>query len=189
MAVPRFFCNSQAVLALRSRAERGVTKVLVLTWGRLCQAMTIEPSWVSCFPDRRFEPDLQAQRLLAGPTSHSVAVRDGSTMIPPSAERAQENETNLRSGSSGPWTRTVRSPGSARTDRVLEEGGDCGRICESAGSGGLHHSPLDDETGCHVFPQRHEQLARASATISAFLTRPPLALTRSSNHSVKAELG
>src|SRR5208337_3062988 len=134
---------------------------LVLTWGRLCQGLCIIESWsVSCFPACRSEPDLRAQRLLAGPTSHSVAVRDGSTMIPLSAERAQENETNLRNGSSGPRSRTVRSPGSARTDRVLEEGGVGGRgVCES-GSGGLHDSPLDDEAGGHVFPQRHEQLAR-----------------------------
>jgi hypothetical protein len=34
---------------------------------------------------RRSEPGLGAQRLLAGPTSHSVAVRDGSTKIPLSA--------------------------------------------------------------------------------------------------------
>src|SRR5580658_5824834 len=105
---------------------------------------------------RRSEPGLGAQRVLAGPTSHSVAVRDGSTKIPLSAAWAKENETNLRNGSSGPWTRTVRSPASSRTDRVLEERGNLA----GAALGGLHDSPLDGETGGDVFPQRHEQLAR-----------------------------
>ena len=81
-------------------------------------------------------------------------------MIPLSTELARENETNLSNGCSGPWTRTVRSPASARTDQVLEEGGIGGRRRLQSGSGGRHDSPLDDETGGHVFPQRHEQLAR-----------------------------
>ena len=123
------------------------------------RAVISAPSSMTFFRDCRSKPGLRAQRLLTGPTSHSVAAVDGSTMISLSAEWAQENETNLRNGSSGPWTRTVRSPASARTDRVLEEGGVWEEFCER-GSGILHDRPLDDETGGYVFPQRHEQLAR-----------------------------
>jgi hypothetical protein len=144
--------NSRVDFGKRWRQLHG----LILTWGRLCQgACIIEALSMTFFRHRRSEPGLRAQRLLTGPTSHSVAVRDGSTMIPLSTERAQENETNLRNGSSGPWTRTVRSPGSARTDRVLEEG-----ELREGGSGGLHDGPFNDETRGHVFPQRHDELAR-----------------------------
>src|SRR5271156_3227509 len=113
-----FYFYHFSVISQAKRGDHGAHP-LVLTWERLCQVSCISESLAaSCFPDRRSEPDLRAQRLLAGPTSPSVAVRDGSTMIPLSGERAQENETNLRNGCSGPWTRTVRSPASARTDQV-----------------------------------------------------------------------
>ena len=88
----------------------------------------------------------------------------------------------------GPWTRPVRSPGSARTDQVLVEGGDCGRILKARVQAVFITAPSITWPVVTYFHSATSSL-RASVTISAFLTRPPLALTRSSNHSVKAEFG
>jgi hypothetical protein len=59
--------------------------------------------------------------FLARSTSHSVAARHGCTNIPLAAVGAQEDETILAYGFSKPWVFTVRPPGSARTDQVLED--------------------------------------------------------------------
>jgi hypothetical protein len=31
---------------------------------------------------------------------------------------------------------------------------------ERLSSGGCHHGSLDDDAGCHIFPERHQQLSR-----------------------------
>ena len=81
----------------------------------------------------------------------------GCTNIPLAAGGAQEDETILDNGFSGHATGSVRPPGSARTDQVLE---DCIISFERLSSGALHHGALDDDAGGHIFPQRYQQLSR-----------------------------
>jgi hypothetical protein len=64
-----------------------------------------------------------AARFRAGSTSHSVAVHDGCTNIPLAAGKAQEDENHSRKRRFRPWLASVRLPGSARTDQVLEDDG------------------------------------------------------------------
>jgi hypothetical protein len=54
-------------------------------------------------------------------TSRSVAARGGCTNIPLAAVGAQEDETILEDGLFRPCEGAVRPPGSARTDKVLED--------------------------------------------------------------------
>src|SRR5260221_1142494 len=56
-------------------------------------------------------------------TSHTVAAHDGCTKIPLAAHRAQEDENHSRKRRFRPWLASVRLPGSARTDQVLEDNG------------------------------------------------------------------
>jgi hypothetical protein len=64
-----------------------------------------------------------AARFRARSTSHSVAVHDGCTNIPLAAGKAQEDENHSRKRRFRPWFASVRPPGSARTDQVLEDDG------------------------------------------------------------------
>ena len=61
-----------------------------------------------------------AARFRARSTSHAVAAHCSCTKIPLSAGRAQEDENHSRKRRFRPWLATVRLPGSARTDQVLE---------------------------------------------------------------------
>ena len=86
---------------------------------------------------RRSEPGLGAQRLLAGPTSHSVAVPTAAPNSAFGGVGLKENETNLRNG----VFRSMDEDGSfactSRTDPVLEERGNLA----GAALGGLHGQP------------------------------------------------
>ena len=64
-----------------------------------------------------------AARFRARSTSHSVAVHDGCTNIPLAAGKAQEDGNHSRKRRFRPWLASVRLPGSARTDQVLEDDG------------------------------------------------------------------
>ena len=63
-------------------------------------------------------PDFRARS-----TSHTVAAHDGCTKIPLAAHRAQEDENHSRKRRLRPWLASVRPPGSARKDQVLEDDG------------------------------------------------------------------
>src|SRR5438105_10142092 len=72
----------------------------------------------------RSEPNCMTRPLFrARSTSHSVAVHDGCTDIPLAAGKAQEDENHSRKRRFRPWLASVRPPGSARTDQVLEDDG------------------------------------------------------------------
>jgi hypothetical protein len=66
-----------------------------------------------------------AARFRARSTSHPVAARDGCTNIPLTAGRGSGERNHSSNRHFSPWTTSVRTPGSARTDQVL---GDL-RIC------------------------------------------------------------
>jgi hypothetical protein len=94
--------------------------------------------------------------ILARSTSHSVAVHDGCTNIPLAAGGAQEDETILEGGFSGhAKVRFVHldPPGLIGSWKIRGFG-------ERLSSGGFHHGSLDDDAGCHIFPERHQQLSR-----------------------------
>ena len=116
--------------------------------------------------------------------SYPVAVRDGCTNIPLAAGRAQEDETILESGIQAK-RRSVRPPGSARTDRVLE---DCRIRFDGYDQAAFITAPSMTTPAVTYFQSATSSL-RASATIVVFLRRPPLRLTRFSNHRVSADCG
>src|SRR6266404_5040479 len=93
-----------------------------------------------------------AARFRARSTSHAVAAHSGCTKIPLSAGRAQEDENHSRKRHFRPWLATVRLPGSARTDQVLEDDGI--RLVYLLGN--LHRNAFDNDTGGHVFPERDQ---------------------------------
>src|SRR5271170_5237154 len=66
-----------------------------------------------------------AARFRARSTSHPVAAQDGCTNIPLTAGRGSGERNHSSNRHFSPWTTSVRTPGSARTDQVL---GDL-RIC------------------------------------------------------------
>jgi hypothetical protein len=55
-----------------------------------------------------------------------------------------------------PCRGSVRPPGSARTDQVLEDL----KIVERLSSGAFHYGSLDNDAGGDIFPQRDQQLTR-----------------------------
>ena len=55
-----------------------------------------------------------------------------------------------------PCRGSVRPPGSARTDQVLEDL----KIVERLSSGVFHYGSLDNDAGGDIFPQRDQQLTR-----------------------------
>jgi len=93
-----------------------------------------------------------AARFRARSTSHAVAAHSSCTKIPLSAGRAQEDENHSRKRHFRPWLATVRLPGSARTDQVLEDDG----ITLVYSLGNLHRDALDNDPGGHVFPERDQ---------------------------------
>jgi hypothetical protein len=62
-----------------------------------------------------------AARFRARSTSHPVAARDGCTNIPLAAGRGSGERNHSSNRHFRPWTTSVRPPGSARTDQVLED--------------------------------------------------------------------
>jgi hypothetical protein len=76
-------------------------------------------SYISVSRSRARLPD--AARFRARSTSHPVAARDGCTNIPLAAGRGSGERNHSSNRHFRPWTTSVRSPGSARTDQVLED--------------------------------------------------------------------
>src|SRR5271166_4200827 len=62
-----------------------------------------------------------AARFRARSTSHTVAVQDGCTKIPLAAGRGSGGRNHSVDRHFRPWLLSVRPPGSARTDQVLED--------------------------------------------------------------------
>ena len=125
-----------------------------------------------------------AARFRARSTSHSVAARNGCTNIPLAAVGAQEDETILEDGLFGHVrVRFVHldPPGLIKSWKISGFG-------QRLSSGTFHHGSLDDNAAVTYFQSATSNL-RASATIVVFLRRPPLRLTRSSNHRASAECG
>ena len=94
--------------------------------------------------------------FLARSTSHPVAAQSDCTNIPLAAGGAQEDEAILEGGFlSHAKLRFVHldPPGLIRSWKIR-------RFSERLSSGGFHHSSLDDDAGCHIFPERHQQLSR-----------------------------
>src|SRR6266480_3892390 len=116
-------------------------------WSRGSLHGDIETSPVFRYP--RPKPHLRdTARFRARSTSHADAAHSSCTKIPLSAGRAQEDENHSRKRHFRPWLDTVRLPGSARTDQVLEMTGL--RVCSL---GNLHRNAFDNNTGGHVFPE------------------------------------
>ncbi len=109
-----------------------------------------------CFGIQVLSPIARPGRFLARSISHSVAVHDGCTNIPLPAGGAQEDETILEGGFLSHAQRRfvhLDPPGLIRSWKIR-------RFSERLSSGGFHHSSLDDDAGCHIFPERHQQLSR-----------------------------
>ena len=107
-----------------------------------------------CFGIRGLSPIARPGRFLARSTSHSVAVHDGCTNIPLAAGGAQEDETILEGGFSGhAKVRFVHLDPPGLIGPGSSDFG--GRLSPE----GLHHGALDDDTGGHIFPERHQQLS------------------------------
>jgi hypothetical protein len=102
-----------------------------------------------------------AARFRARSTSHTVAAQDGCTKIPLAAGRGSGGRNHSVDRHFRPWLLSVRPPGSARADQVLEDLIICrASILRRLLSGVLHHGAFDDDAGGDIFPQRHQQLAR-----------------------------
>ncbi|HEX3500774.1 MAG TPA: hypothetical protein VHT04_15765, partial [Stellaceae bacterium] len=93
-----------------------------------------------------------AAHFRARSTSHTVAAHSGCTNIPLAAGRAQEDENHSRKRRFRPWLASVRPPGSARTDQILEDDG-IRLVCVLSG---FHHGAFDDHTGGRIFPKRDQ---------------------------------
>ena len=116
----------------------------------------IEQYSSGCFGIQGLSPITRPGRFLARSTSHSVAARSDCTNIPLAAAGAQEDETILESGFLGHGSRRfvhLDPPGIIRSWKISGFG-------QRLSSGGFHHGSLDDDTGGHIFPERHQQLAR-----------------------------
>jgi hypothetical protein len=112
----------------------------------------------ACFGIQGLSPIAQSGCFLARSNSHSVAVRDGCTKIPLAAGGAHEDETILQSGcSSHPATRFVHldPPELIRSWEIGEFGW---RLSLP----GFHHGSLNNDAGCDILPQCHQQFARQS---------------------------
>ena len=82
----------------------------------------IDPVHIFTFLCPGPEPNLpDAARFRARSTSHPVAARDGCTNIPLTAGRGSGERNHSSNRHFSPWTTSVRTPGSARTDQVLED--------------------------------------------------------------------
>jgi hypothetical protein len=101
-------------------------------------------------------PIAQPGRSRTRSTSHSVAIRNGCSNIPLAADGAQEDETILLLGFLGHGgLRFIHldPPGLIRSWKNME-------LSEAVSLGRFHHDSLDDDAGGHIFPQRHQRLAR-----------------------------
>ena len=127
----------------------------------------------------------RSDRFHTRSNSHSVAVRGGCTNIPLAAVAAQEDETILNSGFFGPFPCSVRPPGSARTDQVLEDFWNAVCACRQANT---IVAPSIMTPAVTYFQSATSSL-RASATMVVFFKRPPLRLTRSLNQMASADCG
>src|SRR5208337_5204214 len=107
-----------------SPARAPPTRGATLTWGALGQelihsGMCQTPRAASVSEVRARLHD--AARFRARSTSHTVAARDGCTNIPLAAGRGSGGRNHSIDRHFRPWHRSVRPPGSARTDQVLED--------------------------------------------------------------------
>src|SRR5258708_23272084 len=91
------------------------------------------------------QPHIRSPLMTAAPTSRLRRAR------------AQEDENHSRKRPFRPRLPSVRPPGSAGTDQVLE---DDGIPLEVRSSSGLHRGGFDYPTGGHLFPTRVTSLSR-----------------------------
>ena len=124
-------------------------------------------------------------RFRAGSTSHTVAVETAAPTSRLRAARAQEDETILELGISSHSRSSVRPPGSARTDQVLEDLRILLSVCRQAA---FITAPSMTTPAVTYFHSATSSL-RARATMVVFFMRPPLRLTRSLNHRASADCG
>ena len=122
--------------------------------------------------------------FLARSNSHSVAARDGCTNIPLAAVGLRKTGPFSRMRLFKPSLEAVRPPGSARTDQVLEDFEDSVCVYRQAA---IITAPSMMTPAVTYFHSATSSF-RASATMVVFLRRPPLRLTRSSNHRAKGRL-
>jgi len=111
---------------------------------------------VTVFGIQGLSPIARPGLFLARSTSHSVAARSGCTNIPLAAAGAQEDETILENGFLGHGSRRfvhLDPPGLIRSWKISGFG-------QRLSSCGFHHGSFDHDTSGHIFPERHQQLAR-----------------------------
>ena len=106
-----------------------------------------------CFSIQGLSPIARPGRFLARSNSHPVVARSDCTNILLAAAGLRRTRPFSRAAFR-PSRSAVRPPGSARTDRALED------FSSLVLSGRFHHGSLDNDTSAHIFPQRHQQLAR-----------------------------
>src|SRR5271165_4012371 len=134
----------------RRRTWRRTWRLGNLTWGALGQelihsGMCQTPRAASVSEVRARLHD--AARFRARSTSHTVAARDGCTNVPLAAGRGSGERNHSINRHIGPWLPSVRPPGSARTDQVLED-----LNVERLWLDDFHHGSLDDDAGGDIFP-------------------------------------
>jgi hypothetical protein len=121
---------------------------------------------------------------IAGSNSHTVAVRDGCTMIPLACGKGSGGQDHSSKRHLKPCVGPVRPPGSARIDRSWEISELVDRHCHA-----VFITLPSMTTPAVTYFHSATSSFRASATMALFFMRPPFDWTRPLNQRLSADSG